>query len=120
MKPLAIELSDILAIVIVALSQALGHWTPWHLVPALVDADGKLHRPLAYAHGCVWIWIGLLIYALAHPAIWPAVWFLGLLILGAAAGTMLPRAVSQIGENRHLRADRQDLEEIIDGSTDAR
>ena len=41
---MTLTLSDGLAIVLVGLSQALGHWIPWHLVPALVDERRQLLR----------------------------------------------------------------------------
>jgi len=114
---MTLTLSDGLAIVLVGLSQALGHWIPWHLVPALVDERRQLLRPFAYVYGCLWIWLGFLVYALSHPTIWPALWFLALLIVAAGLGTMAPRAIHEIGEARRLRADRRDLERTL-GQTD--
>jgi hypothetical protein len=114
-----VVIPDFFILLIVFLSQMAGHWMPWKVIPALVDEAGLLRRPLAYTHGCGWILLGMVFYALLHPEAWPFVSFLAMTMAAAGIGTMLPRGIRAIGEAQFLRRDKEDLEKLVDGQTDS-
>lgn len=99
-----------------------GHYAPWHIVPALLDDRDQLHRPLAYAYGCLAIFAGMALFAIYHrPQMptWHMLAFLALDIVAAGAGTMLPRLLRLLSERRSLEADKHDLEELIGGPSES-
>lgn len=115
-------LSDYIALLVIGMAQFGGHYTPWQVIPGVVNKDGRLHRPLAYIHGCAWNFLGFIAFALAHQPtvdVWLAVLFVGSGLVASFIGTMLPRAFNLILEMYAKSGDIKDLEEMVrgDGST---
>jgi len=100
-----------------------GHYAPWHVLPFLIDPHGQLHRPLAYAYGCLGIFLGMTLFALYYAPqvdVWHALRFLAFDVLAAGVGTMLPRVLHRLGEGEALAGDVQDLEELVGGPPESR
>lgn len=118
----ALNVIDGCLLVIVALWNYGAHWTPWRVIPFLVDDGGDLHRLVAYAHGtltilavCV-LWAVIRWYLAMHAAwVWSFVLFLALAIAAAGAGTVLPRALRWIDEHQAQEGDVADYEQAIQG-----
>jgi len=112
---------DIYFLVIVFAALWGGHYAPWHIAPILLNDRGQLHRPIAYAYGCLVILLGFALFAIYHAptvGVWYALAFLALDILAAGAGTMLPRVLRLLVERRALEADKRDLEELVGGPSE--
>jgi hypothetical protein len=93
-----------------------GHWTPWRVLPFLVDEKGQLHRPFAYGYGCGCILIGFASWAAYHTPVvraWEAALFLCGLVVAAGLGTMAPRLAQYVIEHRALKGDVQEYEQAI-------
>jgi len=118
-------MNEIVSLLVVFLGLWGGHWTPWWVVPALVDKENDeklLLRPLAYGYGCTWIFVGFVLWAamLASDgaemiSVWSAVRFLALDILVAGLGTMLPRGIRLLKRYQALEGDNKDYEQTIQG-----
>lgn len=116
----ALGIIDGLLLVIVAMWNYAAHWTPWRIARFLVDENGELYRIVAYAHGTLTIFSVSLLWALirwclaVHVAsVWSFVMFLALAILGAGAGTILPRVLRWIDEHQARDEDIADYEQAI-------
>ena len=55
--------AEVLILSNVFLAMLAGHKAEWPLVESIVDARGYLHRPLAYAYGCGFIFLGMAAWA---------------------------------------------------------
>lgn len=116
-------MDEIISLLVVFLALWGGHWTPWWVVPAIIDKESEeklLLRPLAYGYGCLWIFLGFVLWAamvtsdgIEMISVWSAVRFLALDILVAGLGTMLPRGVRLLKRYQALEADADDYEQAI-------
>lgn len=100
----------ILILAVVFLSQFGAHFFPWWVIPGFTDETKLLHRVLAYIYGCVWILLGMVFYGFVNPDAWRFIEFLGLVMVAAGMGTLIPRGVRMVGENQVLRRDVQSWE----------
>jgi Na+/melibiose symporter-like transporter len=107
-------LTEALILFVVFLINWGGHWVDWSIIPFLVDKTGKLHRVLAYIHGCTSILMGFAAWAFLHDA-WDAAVFLVAAMVAAAVGTVLPRLWKLSWEIRKLREDTDHYEQTIEG-----
>jgi len=112
-------MNEAIALTIVFLFIWGGHWMPWWVIPAIVDEERLLLRPLAYAYGCLGIFLGLVMWALlfggAMVCVWNVVGFVALDIIAAGLGAMLPRGIKLLKEYRALAGDTEDYEQAIQG-----
>lgn len=113
-------MDEAVSLLVVFLALWGGHWMPWSVIPVAVDREQQLHRPLAYAYGCMCIFGGFILWAtllnsrgVSQVSIWRAVYFLAFDIVAAGAGTMLPRGARLLREYWALRADKQDYEQAL-------
>lgn len=86
---------------------------PWRVFPGMAQADGQLHRPLAYGYGSVGILGGFALWAAFRApvvGVWDAALFLLALMVSAGLGTMAPRVLKRVLEHRALQDDVEDLE----------
>lgn len=118
----ALWIIDGLLLAVVGLWNYGAHWTPWQMVPFLVDEGGELHRVVAYVHGGLTILIACATWSLARwllgvalVASWSAAVFLAGAFLSAGLGTITPRVFRWIVESQARQADRQDYEQALGG-----
>jgi hypothetical protein len=117
MANLEVSVYELIIWALVILGLWGGHWMPWRVVPFLADRDGHLRRPFAYAYGCGWIFVGVVLWATFQTGlvvVWDVVCFLGAVIVAAGIGTMAPRGVRWISEHRALEGDVEDYEQALE------
>lgn len=96
------QLTQTLVLLTVTLLIWAGHFFPWHVIPVIVEPNGKreLKRLFAYIYGVGCIWLGALGFAEINRAIGlPPVITIGELtaiIIAAFVGAVLPRIVKRI------------------------
>jgi hypothetical protein len=105
-----------LILLVVFLALFSGHWLPWRVMPALVDARGDLKRVPAYVYGLICILAGFAAWCimrvqLGMPSVpvWEAFTWLELDTCAAGAGTVMPRVIRWVLEQQALRGDMEDL-----------
>lgn len=89
-----------------------GHWLPWRVIPALVDARGDLKRVPAYVYGVSCLLIGLAAWcAVRGPLVHVRdVLTWAVMEAGAAGlGTVLPRVMRWLLEEQAIRGDLADM-----------
>ena len=110
---------DTLILALVALGLWGGHWMRWSIFPGFTDANGELHRPLAYAYGMLCVLAGVVVWIAFQSGTdvykWDVVLFLSLDIVAAGIGTMLPRVIRWIQDYQALKGDGRDYEQTIKG-----
>lgn len=93
-----------------------GHWLPWRILPALVDARGDLKRVPAYVYGVLCILAGFAAWCTMQAQsempvvyVWDAFAFLAMDATAAGVGTVMPRVLRWVLEGQAVKGDLEDL-----------